>query len=1058
MPRTGRTRALPIQETEDSSCITVSAPPSKRPRGRPRKNPLQSKKPRTAPSYKSSDPAIVSTSKPIITTPSGNSKRASRSAAPASHTASDSGIHKLGKKRKRTLSEDACPTDLQTVCEGCRQRSYHSENLDETPVIICYKCEKGWHALCMAREGTNLDVPGQWECFNCSGKGKAPPSQPANTDDTQADVMMLNRQAEDAANKIAPSVLGLSSNIVTKELYMPRMKDYHGDHLNVSKIAVIQAQNDLKKDRRRLSNVLSEQVTCRERLYTFKGEIEWLRRELEEHRKHFHSDVDAPSEGEPKLSMAQQVVLGISGDGDWTDKVSAKVDLIKADEALLTERVKSLQESVKIKKAKLKVVEQQHSAYSTCLETSCRALDKLQSIITIDFEDSSPRDSDCSSVSTVEDSVADSATNTGGDEITHSDNADISPNRIANGIERLPEEANQQLDGTDALELSQLAEDTDRLPQSPSRPPLMIPLQTNAQEQPAVCTTSEATQLLQNSSSAEDRDRMRGLFQLPETDKQREHLISAEDIKPPQTQAPKRSLIVFFRYTPAKVLARASHTPGIGPKRLENVDESECQGSSRASEIDQEPEVSEPSNATKAIQEPSVLQQTLELVKRFRMSNTEKRSLQEASTQPSNSSLHVSSGSGLVEARNQRRAVSLATSVAQGSDHSCPPEGCCQSFNPAGVRTSAEDFDLPKPPEPSISLVQEAALSIPTGVQLPEEPHIPRLALEGLARSPANLMHNEIVLPPITNFSPTHNTLQPSALPSLAPQTHTVHNKIVLPPTTDFSPKHNTLQSSALPSLAPQTPQTHILQTSMSSNSMGHHTMNSHLQTRLWSPSLNFRERITDLLLNGEDDTVLSTPTMIIYHRDLRTLVPDVGYLSEKIINEYLKFLAQYTNARRESDLPGSCNKIAMIGSTDPIPDGLLKRLDTFSAIYVPIKVETHWILAVLYPGPLGQRGRAEVYDSHQHWTRNIMTTSNVFEFLKSRLGDEYKSGDWTASAQQCSRPQRSEADSGLYVLANAKSKALNLQMMGLNSPAQSISLRWQFAQELVMQSVVEAF
>ncbi|KFX93059.1 hypothetical protein V490_05023 [Pseudogymnoascus sp. VKM F-3557] len=570
------------------------------------------------------------------------------------------------------------------------------------------------------------------------------------------------------------------------------------------------------------SNSLEREI-CRERFYQLKSEIEWFGHELEEHRRHFYSDGGAPSDGE-----THRLVLGISGDRDWTDKVSAKIDLIKADEARLTERAKSLQEDVKIKKAALKGVKQQRSRYSTCLESSCRALEKLRSIITIDFEESSPEDSDSSLESTMEDSVADSATNAGGGEITHSANADISPNGIAKGIGRLAEEANQQhmttqsLYGTDGLEFFQLAEGTDGLPRRPSRPPLMVPLQTNAQEQPAVCTI----QVSQNSSSAEERDRVRDLCQLSEANEEREHLISAEETEPPQTQSPKRSLIVFLQHTPTKVLARASHIPGIGPvfKRLENADEIEIQGSFKPSEIEQQPEVF---NAAEAIQEPSDLQQTT--------SNTEKRtSLQEASTQPSDSTLHMSSSSALVEGRNQRRAVSLATSVAQGPDHSFPPEGCRRNFNPAVLRTSSEYFDLPKPLEsPSISLVQEATTaSILTGVQRPEEPHIPRLALEGLAQSPANLMQNKIVLPPITNFSPTHDILQSSALPSLAPKTH-------------------------------------ILETSISSNTMGQNTTNGgKLQTPVseagnrkpfWSPGLNFRERITDLLLNGEGDTELLT-------------------------------------------------------------------------------------------------------------------------------------------------------------------------------------------------------
>lgn len=40
--------------------------------------------------------------------------------------------------------------------------------------------------------------------------------------------------------------------------------------------------------------------------------------------------------------------------------------------------------------------------------------------------------------------MADSATNTRGDEIAHSDNSDISPNEIPRGNERLAEEANQR--------------------------------------------------------------------------------------------------------------------------------------------------------------------------------------------------------------------------------------------------------------------------------------------------------------------------------------------------------------------------------------------------------------------------------------------------------------------------------------------------------------------------------------------------------------------------------------------------------------------------------------
>ncbi|KFY57154.1 hypothetical protein V496_06544 [Pseudogymnoascus sp. VKM F-4515 (FW-2607)] len=426
MSRTARMRNLSIREPEDnafrprSSSSTVSAPPFKGPRGRPLK------KPRTALaykiteqvsqgkvcqekvgqeqvgqeqvghgqiSYKISNLQIISTSTLIIATPS---------AAPADHTATHNAVHKLENKRKRTLSEEVYPTDLQTACEGCRRTIYpHGRNQGQDVKIICYKCNKEWHALCMAREGIKrCEVPGQWECCNCSRKGKTLPSQPAYTDDTQADVM------------------------------------------NFSKITVIQAQNDYKEARDRLSDVLNERETCRERLNKLKSKIRQFGLELDEHRRHFNSNSVNPSDRELKHSMIQRLVLRISADTDWTDKVSAKNDLIKAEEARLTERVKSLQGNVKMKKATLKGVKQQRLMYSTYLETSSREFEKLRSIITMDFEENSPNDSNTSSESIIEDFVANSATDTRSVEITHSANADISPNGIAKGIERQAEEAN----------------------------------------------------------------------------------------------------------------------------------------------------------------------------------------------------------------------------------------------------------------------------------------------------------------------------------------------------------------------------------------------------------------------------------------------------------------------------------------------------------------------------------------------------------------------------------------------------------------------------------------
>ncbi|KFY99056.1 hypothetical protein V498_01030 [Pseudogymnoascus sp. VKM F-4517 (FW-2822)] len=1120
MSKRGRTRGSSIQEPEDndpednvlgprsSSSITV-----KRPRGRPRKKPLQPEKPRTGRAHRVSDPAIVSTSKPIIAIPSSSRLRALKSAAPTDNTAANSVVHKLGKKRKRTLSGDVCPTVLQTVCEGCRRKSYpHGENWQQGLITICHKCNKEWHAQCMTRKGMQrVGAPGQWECRDCSRKGKPQPPRPAHTHDTEAEVM-LGQQARDTASETDPGVLSLGANIILQELDTPCITDY-GHLVNFSKMDVFQAQNAYEEARGLLNNVLTERETCRERLYMFRSEIERFRHELEEHRRHFNSDNVPPGDGDSNHSMAQRLVLGISADRDWADKVSAKMYLIRAEERGLTERVKTLRKDAKIKKATLKGVEQQRSRYSTCLETTFGDLGKLQSIITMDFEENTFEGSNSSSESTVDDSTVDSAMST-----------------------------------TDC------------------------------------------------------------------------------DTTPPQLRS-QRSLIVVLRYTPATELARASNIFGISRvlEQLEKADEREIRGSSLPLETDRVPEQPGPFNAAEAIQEPQGLTQRLEPDKGT--------SLREAQCQPSNITIHMPFTSDLIEGRNQRQNVSLATSIPQEPDQSCTPEDSRWAQDPhpvifvsipAASAPSSGDFNRPKSSEPSSLRLTPEDTSIIAGDRNSEEPHSHRPVLDVMALSAENQYSAGVMI----NQHPGHQPSRPAetdwasigagyenyprskppppaiGLTTSPSPANPVHNKIVLPPITSFSPTRGALQHSSLLSL---TPPTHLLRMSISSNTLGQYTTNDNLQTPVseagngnqfctgpfwraqesatqtpathrprhrpypnvskettvqerqeqlpltqtqsppvqttahtaapphvnfastvteahistidpnfvaqqmfgqkpalstipdvpvtpegqftvwpgcacdnhrhlyenwplqdaelyvcagpfWRPCNSFQERITILLVNGIDDSEIPTPAAVIYRRDLRTLVPHVGHLSDMIINEYLKCLAQYANARRESDIPDSCNKIAMIGSTDPIPPGFLKSLAAFSAIYVPIKRNTHWILAVLYPGSLGQRGRSEVYDSHQHWASNIMTAGSVFLSLKSRLGDEYDSSDWIVNAQQCSRPQRSDSDSGLYVLANAKSITLTLGMVDLDSRAQSLSLRWQFAQELVTQSVVEAF
>ena len=202
---------------------------------------------------------------------------------------------------------------------------------------------------------------------------------------------------------------------------------------------------------------------------------------------------------------------------------------------------------------------------------------------------------------------------------------------------------------------------------------------------------------------------------------------------------------------------------------------------------------------------------------------------------------------------------------------------------------------------------------------------------------------------------------------------------------------------------------------------------------------------ITRHLEKEQDDTVIFG---VLYRKDLHTLLPDVRHiLSEAIINGYLKCLTG--NPRRKGDIPNSHGKIAMIGTTDQ--PGLLKDLAAFSTIFIPIKLDAHWILAVLYPGSSGQ-ARSEVYDSRN--ATNIMTTTDVSSFLEHRLGDEYTRADWIASAGKCSLLHGNSADSGLYLLANAKSIIYDLEMIDLNSDEKRLSFRWQIAIEISRQSI----
>ncbi|KFX97961.1 hypothetical protein V494_01839 [Pseudogymnoascus sp. VKM F-4513 (FW-928)] len=1009
MPRI-RTRGSPVQEPEDSayepgspSSITVSAAPLKRRRGRPRKNILRSKKPRTALAHRVSDPANISTSNAITATPSSGRLRPLRSPAPTDPTAAD--IVEPGKKRKRDFSEDVRRTSLQTACGGCKRRSYpHGENWEQDIVTICHRCNKEWHAQCMTRKGIQpVGGVGQWECRDCSIKKKRQPLQPAHMDNTEAEVAP-DRQSRDTSRETDLGVLSLSTSIVMEELDTPRITGYSGDLVNVSKITVVQAQNAYEEARGLKENVLTERETCRERLSKLRSEIELYGNGLEEYRRQLHSDGVLPGDGESEHSIIHRLALGISGDGDWTGKISAKIDLMRAEERRLTRRLKSLRDDVKIKKATLERVKQQLSMLSTCIENSCREFEKLRSKVIMDYIEDSPEDSGSSSDSTTGDSTE-----------------DIPPTRIARGIERLSEGANQQM---------------------------------------------------KNSKSNEERGQMRALSRLSVEGS--DQSISAEVVE-------SRSQIIVLKYAPATEVARASNIDCVSA-HLEKSDEGEIRGSSQPLETDGvrgQPHLLKTAEAIRVLQG---LPQTLEQVKSPKGYDTANAtSRQESLPQPSNITINLPSSDG--EGRNQ--------SIFKEPDQSRTPENSLRTQDPysltfvsipTALGPSSKDFVGSNSSEPATIPVPEDPRTI-TGDSNSEEPYSHR-SIDGTAL-PAE---KQDVRADVINQRPEHQHSMPAEAdptatgsgynnvfrsehppavvgPSCCSQSSAslMRNNIVLPPIASFAATQDALQSSALLSPLPpinlQTPVRDLTLSKAVSEAVPEAGTRSHFVIS-WNPSSSFQSYLTTSLAYSEDKEEIPTRAGAITRGDLRTLVPKAGYLlADAIINKYLNCLTQHTNARRESDIPDSCSKIAMIGSKDPIPLGLLKNLASFFAIYIPIKIpNNHWVLAVLYPGSSGQRGRSEVYDSHMHWTRNIMTTKDVSFFLNFRLGDEYSPGDWTQSTQQRSRPQQSDADSGLYVLANAKSTALKLERMALDSPALSISLRWQFAQELVTQSIVEAF
>lgn len=149
--------------------------------------------------------------RPIVAPP-----RYSKSPEPTGHTTT--------KKQKQALSGDARRTCLQTACGGCSRKSHpHARNWEQGVVAMCHKCNKEWHAQCMAREGIQrVGESSQWECRDCSRL------LPAYTDSIDAEEAP-ERQTRDTI-------------IVMGELDTPRITDDYRGFVSLRKSAVIQAQ------------------------------------------------------------------------------------------------------------------------------------------------------------------------------------------------------------------------------------------------------------------------------------------------------------------------------------------------------------------------------------------------------------------------------------------------------------------------------------------------------------------------------------------------------------------------------------------------------------------------------------------------------------------------------------------------------------------------------------------------------------------------------------------------------------------------------------------------
>ncbi|KFY02404.1 hypothetical protein O988_02167 [Pseudogymnoascus sp. VKM F-3808] len=490
---------------------------------------------------------------------------------------------------------------------------------------------------------------------------------------------------------------------------------------------------------------------------------------------------------------------------------------------------------------------------------------------------------------------------------------------------------------------------------------------------------------------------------------------------------------VEMRQTPAMVSIKRDITQVSGHHEDSNIRD-HIRGLSQPLETIQSSEHPRPFDTTEVIRKAQEDRLWTPLIQPSEQANTENKIVDEETLYLPSIAARMSSDANMAEWCNQQRNVSPVANIAKEVKQLYPPGSFILTQDPHSATNAFITTPLP-------SFFDKTG-PLQSSIELSSNCQRPGIAISILTDKP----------PPFPPF------LEPPCFPS--------PTDVVLPPAAFSSTSHA------------RRPTAHPISTSLFSHALRQDAMGGNPKTKTslelaafktaigsqtrkgpsWKPRPSFQYSLTSVLVFGRGDKEIATTGLrrglagFLYRRDLITLVPHVEHLGHKIINGYLNCLTQYTNAQRGS------NSITMIGSTDYIQRGLLKRLAGFSTIYVPIRVRTHWLLAVLYPASLGgAKGRVKIYDCHPNSTETAVTASDALQFVKTRLAREFNPSDWILTSQ-FSQPQQNDADSGLYLLANAKSIALSLATVHLDSDAQRMDLRWQIAQELVTRAIVGGF